>query len=157
MNPEEANQPELEKNHETIIATLEKELAEAKQRYFSLAADFDNARKRASKEYEAVRFDTASRLLKPILEIVDDFERALETEKVNQEGFLLIKKAFEKFLQQNNVSVIISAKHFDPEMHEAVMHVVDSGVESGLIVAVLQKGYLFQDKVLRPAKVSVAQ
>lgn len=157
MNPEEANNLELEKDNELVINQLEKELAEAKQRYFSLAADFDNARKRASKEYEAVRFDCAVRLLKPLLDIVDDFERALEAEKVNQEGFLLIKKAFEKYLQLNNVSVIESSSHFDPEIHEAVMYVADSGIESGLIVSVLQKGYLFNDKVLRPAKVSVAQ
>ncbi len=157
MNPEEVNNLESAKNNELVINQLEKELAEAKQRYFSLAADFDNVRKRASKEYESMRFEISTRLLRPILEIVDDFERALEAEKSNQEGLLLIKKAFEKYLQQNNVSVIESSTHFDPEIHEAVMYVADSGVQSGLIVSVLQKGYLFQERVLRPAKVSVAQ
>jgi molecular chaperone GrpE len=157
MNPEEANQSELQKNNDGVVAQLEKELEEAQQRYFSLSADFDNARKRASREYEAVRFEAVSRLLKPILDIVDDFDRALEVEKVDAEGFLLIKKAFERFLQQNQVSVIKSVQHFDPELHEVIMHVADSGIESGLIVSVLQKGYLLQDKVLRPAKVSVAQ
>ena len=157
MNPEGVNQSSVQKNHEEIITQLEQELSEVQQRYFSLAADFDNARKRASKEYEVVRFETASRLLKPILDIVDDFDRAVQAEKIDTEGFLLIKKAFEKFLQQNNVTVIKSIKHFDPELHEAVMHVADSGIESGLIVSVLQKGYLLQDKVLRPAKVSIAQ
>jgi len=142
---------------ESTVARLEKELADAQQKYFVLSADIDNMRKRAFKEYESIRTDAASRILKPLLDIVDDFDRALESESIDKNGLLLIQKSFEKLLSQNNVTVMNVKSEFDPEKHEAVMHVPGNGLQSGEIVQTLQKGYLINGKVLRHARVSIAE
>ena len=155
MKPEETNSTELSLSE--AVVRLEAEVADYRQKYLSLAADLENARKRAFKEYENIRFDAAARILKPLLDVVDDFDRALEIGTVDTDALLLIRKSLEKLLEQNKVAVINCAAEFDPEKHEAVMHVADSQKESGSVVTVLQKGYCLQDKVLRPAKVSVAQ
>jgi len=139
------------------LETCQKERDEWKEKYLYLRADFDNAQRRMAKDKERLVWEAQAKLLKEIIEMVDDFERALEAHKTAQDGFALIYKRLLKFLDQAGVTPITVGTEFDPELHEAVAHVAAPGHESGSIVEVLQKGYRFKHEILRPARVSVAQ
>jgi molecular chaperone GrpE len=144
------------------IAECQTALEEWKEKYLRVNADFDNFRKRTAKDQALWRQTAQIEVILPLLSIVDDFDRALEgqqgelTQK-GLEGFVLIHKALNKYLQSLGVEVMTDYETFNPEYHEAIMQVDAPGYESGNIVAVLEKGYLFKGIVLRPAKVSVAK
>ena|SRR5438105_1267399 len=158
MNEQEKALSASESDLTNQIEQLRSQLAEMKQKYMSLAADLDNMRRRAAREYETLRFDAYARILKPLLSILDDFDRALATiNEAEKEGLVMIRKSFEKLLVANGVTEMEETSEFDPEKHEAVMFVENRERESGSIVAFLQKGYLLDGKVLRHAKVSLAQ
>ena len=107
-----------------------------------------------------------SNILHDILEIADDFDRALAQAQAMSStdalknmiaGIELTKKALDKLLAKYDVKEIKDMSQFNPELHEAVMQVQSSEKPAGSIVNVLQKGYMFKGSVLRPAKVAVAQ
>jgi len=154
-------QSKLEKELEETKAALEKE----KKEYLFLMADFDNFRKRVLREKAELIKNGAEKALKGILPIVDDFERGLEASKaVNdaesiRQGMELIYSKLVKYLSDNGVKAMETTNAvFDPEIHEAVA-MVPAADESqkGLIIDTTQKGYTLNDKVLRHAKVVVAQ
>jgi molecular chaperone GrpE len=139
---------------------IEQAVAEWKQRYAYLSADFENFKRRSVKEHELMRVSIYARILKPLLLIMDDFDRACEgadTQNASIEGFKFIRKSVEKLLTDAGVVEMVVGTTFDPEKHEALVQVQSAEHKSGDIVAVLQKGYVFNDVVLRPAKVSVAE
>lgn len=138
---------------------LERAVEEWKQKYAYLSADFENFKRRSLKEYEGMRTDVYARFLKPLLGVMDDFERALAatTNETDKQGFSFIAKSIEKLLKEAGVTEMHADTIFDPEKHEALLHVQSPEHQSGQIVSVLQKGYLLNSTVLRPAKVSVAQ
>lgn len=138
----------------------EQAVAEWKQKYAYLSADFENFKRRTLKEYEAMRIDIYARVCKPLLVIMDDFDRACdaaEKQNNNIEGFKLIRKSLEKVFTEIGVVEMQVGNVFDPEKHEALLQVQSADHTSGHIVSVLQKGYMLHGVVLRPAKVSVAQ
>ena len=159
---EEVNaQSKLEKQLEETKAALEKE----KKEYLFLMADFDNFRKRVLREKAELIKNGAEKALKGILPIVDDFERGLEASKAVsdaesiRQGMELIYSKLVKYLSDNGVKAMETTNAvFDPEIHEAVA-MVPAADESqkGLIIDTTQKGYTLNDKVLRHAKVVVAQ
>lgn len=144
------------------MASLEicqKERNEWKEKYLYLRADFDNAQRRMAKDMERLVWEAQAKLLREIVDVVADFERALSSGQASSEqhGLMLIYKRLLKILDQAGVKEIEVSHDFDPALHEAVAHVNAPGHESGSIVEVLQKGYRFKHEVLRPARVSVAQ
>ena len=154
-------QSKLEKQLEETKAALEKE----KKEYLFLMADFDNFRKRVLREKAELIKNGAEKALKGILPIVDDFERGLESSKAVsdaesiRQGMELIYSKLVKYLSDNGVKAMETTNAvFDPEIHEAVA-MVPAADESqkGLIIDTTQKGYTLNDKVLRHAKVVVAQ
>lgn len=154
-------QSKLEKQLEETKAALEKE----KKEYLFLMADFDNFRKRVLREKAELIKNGAEKALKGILPIVDDFERGLEASKALsdaesiRQGMELIYSKLVKYLSDNGVKAMETTNAvFDPEIHEAVA-MVPAADESqkGLIIDTTQKGYTLNDKVLRHAKVVVAQ
>lgn len=154
-------QSKLEKELEETKAALEKE----KKEYLFLMADFDNFRKRVLREKAELIKNGAEKALKGILPIVDDFERGLEASKAVsdaesiRQGMELIYSKLVKYLSDNGVKAMETTNAvFDPEIHEAVA-MVPAADESqkGLIIDTTQKGYTLNDKVLRHAKVVVAQ
>lgn len=139
---------------------VEQMIAEWKQKYAYLSADFENFKRRSLKEYEAMRIDIYARICKPLLTIMDDFDRACDAadkQNTDVEGFKLIRKSLEKVFADAGVVEMQVGNFFDPEKHEALLQVDSADHKSGDIVAVLQKGYVLHGTVLRPAKVSVAQ
>lgn len=154
-------QSKLEKELEETKAALEKE----KKEYLFLMADFDNFRKRVLREKAELIKNGAEKALKGILPIVDDFERGLEASKAVsdaesiRQGMELIYSKLVKYLSDNGVKAMETTNAvFDPEIHEAVA-MVPAADESqkDLIIDTTQKGYTLNDKVLRHAKVVVAQ
>lgn len=158
----QAAHKEKEASSDNVLEACKQEVAEWKDKYMRAAADFQNYKKRLEKDQLAITKSIKADFLREILDIVDNFDRALEVndQESQQEwlrGFAMIAKELYKFLQKHGVSEIEAGVTFNPELHEAVMQVTSDEREPGQIVEVLQKGYYLNDAVLRPAKVSVAQ
>jgi molecular chaperone GrpE len=147
------------------LAQCQTELDEWKGRALRVAADFDNYQKRIEKEKTSWMQIAQSNVFVDLLSIVDDFERALQQtrkEHANdahhlRAGLELIQKNLQKMLEKYGVKEIDQIHTFDPELHEGLVQVESPDHQPGSIVTVLQKGYLFKNSVLRPAKVSVAR
>lgn len=141
---------------------LQSELAEQKDKFIRLYSEFENFRRRTAKEKLELIQTANEQLLKTLLPVIDDFDRAEKsfgdkTEK-ELEGVFLIRNKFKKVLEQAGVKVmdIKSGSDFDPDLHEAITQVPAPGEElKGKIVDVVEAGYLLNDKVIRHAKVVV--
>lgn len=179
MNLEEATTTEAEVNdvvdddsEETEVASLFKkyeetqaELDKQKKEYLFLMADFDNYRKRVVKEKADILKNAAERVLKELLPIVDDFERALDATKEEtdgqqvREGMELIYNKLVKYLDGNGVKAIESTgKDFDDNYHDAITAIpAPNESMKGKVIDTTTKGYTINDKVLRHAKVVVGK
>ena len=132
-------------------------LAEAKDQYLRLFAEYDNFRKRSAKEKEGTYADAYSDCVGNILPILDNLERAGKSENFEavRKGLELTTKAFEDALAKMGIEEVETTT-FDPSIHNAVMHVEDETKGDGEIVEVFQKGYKKGDKIIRFAMVKVA-
>ena len=157
-----------EKDEENKLSALQKEnndlkeeIDSLKDRYIRLQAEFDNYRKRSEKERIAARKYEAQALATELLPVIDNFERALQTEvdESNRGFYDGVKMVYEQFLQamaSQGVEVMdVVNKPFDPNLHHAVMQEEDDSIESNIVTEELQKGYMLKDKVIRPAMVKV--
>lgn len=161
----EAKNDQSSSEEKASRACLE-ELGIAQDQLARLTADFQNYRKRVDKDRAVWTDRSKIEVLVPLLAVYDNFERALEdAKKVDQnnefknwiQGFELIHKAFCDYLLSQKVTVIEQMHTFDPHVHEAIMQVEVPDYRSGDIVAVMQKGFMYKDTILRTAKVSVAK
>jgi molecular chaperone GrpE len=147
-------------------ATSVAELAELKDRYLRLAAEFDNFRRRNLKERQDLHNYANESLVKELLPAVDNLERAVvhgrkEEQRADSENLLqgveLTYRSLVQILGRFGVVEIeAEGKPFDPQVHEAVRRVATSEYAPGTVVEVYQKGYLLKDRLLRPAMVAVA-
>lgn len=154
--------PEKDNTTESSLK-LEEELAAQKDKYIRLYADFENFRKRTQKEMWDMRQTAAKEVLKSLLVIVDDFERALKAAENSSDenlksGTQLIYNKLKSTLEQNGVKPMESiGKDFDIEFHEAVTEINMGDENAGKIVDEVEKGYTIQEQVLRYAKVVVGK
>jgi molecular chaperone GrpE len=130
--------------------------------YLRLAADFDNYRKRVAREHAELTSRANERLLNELLPVLDDLERALEAAAAHEEakleeGVRLVHQSFASLLQRYGLTEIEAAGAFDPHVHEALLTQPGEGVDEGSVLQVLQKGYKLGERVLRPARVIVAE
>jgi molecular chaperone GrpE len=130
--------------------------------YLRLAADFDNYRKRVAREQVEWTSRANERLLNELLPVLDDLERALEAaaeheEAKLEEGVRLVHRSLLGLVERHGLSEIKAEGAFDPHVHEALLAQPGEGAEQGAVLQVLQKGYRLGDKVLRPARVIVAE
>lgn len=148
------------------LTTARQEAAQNKDKFLRISADFENLKKRTEKEKAQWTTIAQQTILLDLLDIVDDFDRALESARKSEDhealtawliGFELTYKTLSKLLEKYGVQEIKDHEIFNPAHHEAVMHVDSAEHISGSIVAVLQKGFTLKGIVLRPAKVSVAK
>lgn len=153
---------ELEKKLSECEAALEEkvqECAETTDKYLRMMAEYDNFRKRSAKEKEGIYADAYADALKSILPIIDNLEKAAEykdAEKVSKGVEMILKGASDALGKMGVTSFGEKGEQFDPNRHNAVMHVEDESLEEGVIVDVFQKGYAKGDKILRYAMVTVA-
>lgn len=164
-NVEEAEAENEVNTLENQVSELQDQLEKEKKEYLFLMAEFDNFRKRTLREKSELIKNGGESVLKGVLPIMDDFERAIKASETSddiasmKEGMSLIYHKLQKFLTQNGVKEIDpSDDTFDTEKHEAisVLPVPDES-KKGKILDTVQKGYTINDKVLRHAKVVVAQ
>jgi molecular chaperone GrpE len=124
-----------------------------------LQAEFENYRKRIQRREEQMTDEIRSEVCKQLLPVVDDMERALAhagEEEALRSGLEMIYDSFISILTTMGLEVIeATGRPFDPRIHEAVMVEVDPQAQGETVTEELQKGYLFQEKLLRPAKVKV--
>ncbi|MCM1005743.1 MAG: nucleotide exchange factor GrpE [Prevotella sp.] len=150
---------------EDQISKLQAELDNEKKEYLFLMAEFDNFRKRTVKEKAEIIKSASGQAMKGLLPIVDDFERGLEATKDTRdagavrEGMELIYNKLVKFMEANGVKPMqTDGEEFDPEAHEAIAQVpAQADDQKGKIIDTVSKGYTINGKVLRHAKVVVAQ
>ncbi len=135
------------------------ELEEQKDKYLRLLAEYDNFRKRSAKEREGIYTDAVADTVNEILPVLDNLERASlykESEKV-AEGLSITAKGAAAMLSKLGIEQFgAKGDTFDPNIHNAVMHVEDDEHSDGEIVEVFQKGYRRGDKIIRYAMVKVA-
>jgi molecular chaperone GrpE len=163
--PLQSPEPTAEEKNEPVVDPLKKlqdELAEAKDKYVRLYAEFDNFRRRNAKEKLEMISSANEQLLKSLLQVMDDFERAekvfKEKNDKESEGLLLIHNKFKKVLDQYNVKAmeIERGSDFNTDFHEAITQIPAPEEKlKGKVVDVVEKGYLLNDKVIRFAKVVV--
>jgi molecular chaperone GrpE len=135
-------------------------LAALEDRLLRTAADFDNFKKRAQREREQYVTFANERLVKELLPILDDLERALDAVGEHQEatvedGVRLVHRSLASLLERNGVKQIDTNGKFDPHVHEALLS-QPSEAEEGSVIDVVQKGYTLGDRVVRPARVVIA-
>lgn len=149
---------------EAALAACEEELAKTSEtlaacedKYMRMMAEYDNFRKRSAKEKEAVWADAYGDCIANLLPILDNLERASGSDNLEavKKGLELTAKAFAEALDRMGVSEV-ETKTFDPNLHNAVMHVEDEAYGENEIVEVYQKGYAKGDRVIRYAMVKVA-
>ena len=161
---ETSNEAEIaEENTDKESEKLKQDFENLNNQYLRLAADFDNYRKRQAQEREALLKYGAEECMKKIIEVVDNFDRALTmVEKIDtvekmKETFYVLNKQLTESLSKLGLEQIKSVGEvFDPNMHEAVMQTPTDEYPEDTIINELQKGYKLGEKVLRPAMVSVA-
>ena len=142
------------------LAKLKEEIAESKDKYIRLYSEFENFRRRTSKEKLEMIQSAGEQLLKQLVPVLDDFERAekaFASNNTDAEGFLLIQSKFRKVLEANGIKTMDVKKgsDFDADLHEAIAQVPAEEELKGKVVEVVEKGYLLNEKVIRFAKVVV--
>ena len=154
---------ELEKQVSSLeerAALLEKERDEHLDQLKRVAAEFDNYRKRVARDQQSLAARAHERLVKELLPVLDDLERALESANAHEEakleeGVALVARSFAAILRKEGIEEVPPEGKFAPHVHEALLS-QPSEAEEGTVIEVLQKGYRLGDRVIRPARVVIS-
>jgi molecular chaperone GrpE len=152
---------------ETVAAPeeLKKEEIDYKAKYFYVAAEMDNYRKRMEREKENLLKYGSERILSDLLEVVDNFERTIDMLKPDEDpkikniviGLDMVKKQFLDTTSKHGLTAVDAVgKDFDPNFHEAIAQEYQEGAKPNQIIKEFQKGYTLNGRLVRPAKVVVA-
>jgi molecular chaperone GrpE len=164
VHAEKHHKKENKKEHllEEKNALLEQALSQEQDKVLRLNAELQNIQRHREEDVQKLLKYDGEELIKSLLPIIDNFERALSLEneenKVFLEGFKMIYKKLVEVLDNKNVKVVDQKDvEFDPAIHQAVATEKVEGVKENMVLDVLQKGYIYKDKLLRPAMVKVSQ
>ena len=153
---EEVNE-EAAQDDETDYKTL---YEETEDKYKRILAEYDNFKRRTVKEKEAIYKDSVCETVEKMLPVLDNLERALSMECADAEykkGMeLIFKQVWDVFANLGCEEIKAVGENFDPELHNAVMHIEDDSIAENTVVEQFQKGYKYKDKVLRYSMVKVA-
>lgn len=139
------------------VQELGEKLAALNDKYLRLYSEYENYRKRTNQEKADLLLNGSRDMMKAVLPVIDDFERALAA-TANDEGVMLIYNKLMKILEQKGLKAMeVKGEKFDENLHEAITRIPAAAEEQkGTVVDVVEKGYYLNDKVLRYAKVVVA-
>ena len=159
--PKKEKKPKKESKKDAAVKEAVDAAVKAEQeKYLRLMAEYDNYRKRSQKEKDSLYGDIKADTLSKFLPVYDNLERALKQETADEayrKGVEMIMNQFNSTMEKLGVTEIeAEGQKFDPNMHNAVMHVDDENVGENEIVEVFQKGFKLNDKVIRFAMVKVA-
>ena len=161
-NMSDSQQTQTENPQVAEVEKLQGELAEQKDKFIRLYSEFENFRKRTGKEKLDLIQSAGEQLIKTLLPVIDDFDRAEKSFKDQDikelEGFFLIHNKFRKILEQSGVKLmeVKPGSEFNADLHEAITQIpAPDETLKGKVVDVVEPGYLLNDKVIRFAKVVV--
>ncbi|MGB2988959.1 MAG: nucleotide exchange factor GrpE, partial [Candidatus Zixiibacteriota bacterium] len=159
--PKPATETDLLKER---LAKSEEQAKELEDRLLRLAAEYDNYRKRTAREFEAICQSANENLISKLLDTMDNFERALDSAKTSNDydsfrkGVELIYTHLKELLEKEGLKEIDAVcKPFDPNFHEAVTQCESEEHEEGIVADEMCKGYMLNEKLLRPSKVVVSK
>lgn len=160
-NEEETNDNELDalRKSKDEIKKLTNEVDALKERLLRINAEYDNFRKRTAKEKEGIYTDACYDILKEIIPVMDNLERATAANGSVEDlktGIEMTIKGLQNSFEKLGVEEIDASSTFDPNLHQAVMHVEDDNYDKNSVVEVFMKGYKRGDKVIRHSVVKVA-
>ena len=162
-NADDSTTPTETQTDELVIADLEQQVADANEARLRALAEFQNYRRRTDEERESLKGFLLTGVMESLLPIVDNFGRAVEFMNASsdidklRDGISGIHRQLATLLEKNGVEQIeADGAAFDPNLHNAVMRVEDSGAPADTVVEVLQPGYKIGGRVLRPALVKVS-
>jgi molecular chaperone GrpE len=139
---------------------LEGQIRDLTDRHLRLAAEFDNYRKRTAREWSQRVRSANAELLLDLLEIADNFDRALQVEHADgpyADGVRMIFQQLQGMLRQKGVQAIDAlGRRFDPAQHEALLHIPSADCKEGDVCREIRTGYMLHERVLRPAQVAVS-
>lgn len=152
----DSSQEETEINEADKVQEMGEKLAELNDKYLRLYSEYENYRKRTNQEKADLLLNGSREMMKAILPVIDDFERALAA--TEDEGVQLIYNKMLKILEQKGLKAMeVKGEKFDENLHEAITRIpAAEESQKGTVVDVVEKGYYLNDKVLRYAKVVVA-
>jgi molecular chaperone GrpE len=157
---EEAQEAEAETNQEPGTDELNKKLEEMNDKYLRLMAEYDNYRKRTTKEKIESYGNATAKCVSDILPVIDSFELALKTECADEafkNGMQMIYTQFGEALKKLGVTEMEALGcEFNPNLHNAIKQTEDESLGENIVCEVFQKGYMLNDKVIRHAVVAVA-
>jgi len=162
----EAEEPESDPAELTAEVDPMVQLTAERDEYLAdlqrLAAEFENYRKRAARDQERLVAHAHERLVRELLPVLDDLERALEAAERHEEaalvdGVKLVEQSLRKALVKEGLVEIETDGPFDPHVHEALLTQPRDEAEPGSVLEVVQRGYRLGDRVVRPARVIVAE
>lgn len=147
--------------YEKLLKEKDDELNSLQDRYQRLLAEYDNFKKRTAKEKEAIYVDSVKDTVSELLPVIDNLIRAIDSfkdkESDEKKGVEMVLKQTEDIFKKLGVEEIKAVgEEFNPEFHNAVMHIDDDTVSDNTIVEQFQKGYIYKDKVIRYSMVKVA-
>lgn len=164
--PEEKleQEPEAEIEKEDELITTKKKLDEMNERYLRVQAEYANYRNRTEREKSEIYARAGESIVSNLLEVKDNFDRALssvtdeERELSFYQGVEMVANQFNEILAEKGLKEIEAmGQPFDPNHHQAVMQMEDENAEPNHVIQVLQKGYQYGDKILRPTMVVVSK
>ena len=146
-----------------LLAGKIDELAEANDKYLRVLAEYDNFKKRTQKEKEAIYIDSVGDTVTALLPVVDNFERAISafSEEDKQSDFfkgveMIYNQMLDSFSKLGVEPINAVGEEFNPELHNAIMHIEDDTIADNTVVEEFQKGYMYKEKVIRYSMVKVA-
>ncbi len=150
-----------DKDYEKLLADKESELCEMTDRYKRLMAEYDNFKKRTVKEKEDIYSSSVKDTVSELLPVIDNLERAIDSfeDKENEhcKGVQMVLKQTDEIFKKLGVNEIKAVgEQFNPELHNAVMHIDDETIDDNTVVEEFMKGYTYKDKVIRHSMVKVA-
>jgi molecular chaperone GrpE len=169
MRPDmkKCDEPTAERTAETVEKEYEEKIKQLEDRYLRLAAEFDNYKKRTSRQFEDVVRNANETLLVQLLEVVDNFHRAIEAVPSGRraedfeallKGMELIYQHFNELLKKAGVERIKAVgEKFDPSWHDAMMQIDSDKYPEGVVAQELSAGYKLHGKVIRHARVAVSR
>ena len=159
MPVEDTQQPESNAGTDGLSSQLQ----DAEERVLRAQAEIENVRKRGRREYEDLLRYGEMNLLRDILPVLDNIERAIEASESTtdvetlREGFRMTASQIEKLLESHGCETIKTENEvFDPTVHEAISQQPGNGADPGTVIGVTSRGYVLHDRVVRPAQVIVA-
>ena len=148
-------------SYEELLTKKDEELNAKQDQYQRLLAEYDNFKRRTQKEKEAIYTDSVKDTVAKLLPVIDNLIRAVDAfaDKESEEckGVAMVLKQTEEIFTNMGVTEIKAVgEQFNPELHNAVMHIDDEKIDDNTVVEEFQKGYMYKDKVIRYSMVKVA-